>query len=689
MKPTPEETIKRFDEIGAELHAQKTATKPPVTEGNSEGRRLDVQAYCSHFGVELVKIKEEPGVCTIYCLKHCVFDKNHTSNKASIVQANNGALSYQCFHQSCEPHKWKAARRRISGDQKLDEWMVGGNDAGEKEKQADALIRIGKSAELFKAPDDTKWARFEAEGHFECWQIRSKGFRHWLVDRFYRETITAPSKNAVESALDLLEAQAQFASTREVYTRIAQLGEAIYLDMADDAWRAVRITPEGWSVVETPPVCFRRTRKMLPHPEPVRGGSLRLLNGLVNLGCEENWQLVCSFLSYCLTPSGPYPILCLISEQGSGKSVTARILRMLVDPSVASIRALPTSLEDLAVAGHHSWLLTFDNLSCISDQISDGLCRMSTGGGFGTRAHYTNDDEAVFWATRPIILNGISDFAKRSDLLDRSIILHLPMIPPEKRKTERQILDDFEKLRPLLLGALLDVAVLAIKNLPSTNLPESPRMADFAKWSAAAAPAFGTDPAQMGSLVIGKQDEALSSQLDDPLALAVFELLEAHGGIFEARPSDMLEELNDYAPESVTKGKKWPKSGRGLTSALRRLAPVLRLMQVNYQHLGHGRNGSGIRLEKRDDPMPKVMGRDGSVKKQRHGLTTQNQKESNTTQRNGDGCDDSTATFSPSFPLQEKKEEEDRGEKEQAATIPSQTSPAVPRDCPNLLEGEL
>jgi hypothetical protein len=163
----------------------------------------------------------------------------------------------------------------------------------EKEKQADALVRIGKTAELFKAPDGKIWARFQAGGHLECWQVRSKGsgWRRWLVSQYLKEAGTAPSVTAVQAAIEALEAEAQFgakSSPREVFTRIAGHDGAIYLDLADDAWRTVKIAPEGWSVVEAPPVCFRRTRGMLPLPEPVRGGSLRFLEGLVNLGDEKN-----------------------------------------------------------------------------------------------------------------------------------------------------------------------------------------------------------------------------------------------------------------------------------------------------------------------------------------------------------------------------------------------------------------
>ncbi|HUY31388.1 MAG TPA: hypothetical protein VMV69_01300 [Pirellulales bacterium] len=55
------------------------------------------------------------------------------------------------------------------------------------------------------------------------------------------------------------------------------------------------------------------------------------------------------------------------------------------------------------------WVIALDNLSTIPVWLSDALCRMSTGGGYGTRALYANDRETVFNAQRPVLVTGIED----------------------------------------------------------------------------------------------------------------------------------------------------------------------------------------------------------------------------------------------------------------------------------------
>src|SRR5439155_5023397 len=113
---------------------------------------------------------------------------------------------------------------------------------------------------------------------------------------------------------------------------------------------------------------------------------------------------------------------------------------------------------------------------------------IATGGGFGTRRLYTNTEEVLFEAQRPLILNSIEELATRSDLLDRSLIVHLPAIPEERRRTEVSFWNEFATAMPRLLGALLDVLTYSLQHLPEVRLNSFPRMADFAALAIATQP---------------------------------------------------------------------------------------------------------------------------------------------------------------------------------------------------------
>ena len=62
------------------------------------------------------------------------------------------------------------------------------------------------------------------------------------------------------------------------------------------------------------------------------------------------------------------------------------MLKKLIDPCAAPDRAGPRDERDLMIRARNGWVLAFDNLSKLPDWLSDALCRLSTGGGFSTRA---------------------------------------------------------------------------------------------------------------------------------------------------------------------------------------------------------------------------------------------------------------------------------------------------------------
>src|SRR5258706_5795400 len=132
--------------------------------------------------------------------------------------------------------------------------------------------------ELFHTPSGVAFADFITDGHRETWPIRSKRFRTWVRRCYYRATGAAPGAAVLAPALDLLEARAQFDGPEQpVYTRVAEHGGRLYLDLADEHWRAVEIGPDGCRVLALPPVRFRRPAGMLPLPLPERGGSIEAL----------------------------------------------------------------------------------------------------------------------------------------------------------------------------------------------------------------------------------------------------------------------------------------------------------------------------------------------------------------------------------------------------------------------------
>ena len=481
----------------------------------------------------------------------------------------------------------KSAGCRVTA---LDEAIAekSGDVGGRGPKQADILIDLAQTAELFHGPDGTGFADLDINGHRETWPMRGKGFRRWLARRFFEATGGAPSSEALQSALNVIEAKAHFdAPERVVHVRVGGLDERLYLDLSDATWRAVEIDAVGWRVINNPPVRFRRAAGMQPLPVPVAGGSIEVLRCFLNVQSENDFVLVVAWALAVLRNRGPYPVIVLSGEQGSAKSTFSAILRALLDPNTAPLRALPREDRDLFIAASNGHMLAFDNVSGLPGWISDTLCRLATGGGFAVRQLYTDQDEVLFDAARPAILNGIEEIVTRPDLADRAVFLTLQPIPEDHRRPEQDLWAAFEAERPRILGVLLDAVVQGLKRLPETRLERLPRMADFALWATACETALwpaGT----FWSAYCGNRDEAVEGVIDaDPIATAVRAFMTTRTA-WTGTASDLLSALGEVVGERVARSKTWPDAPRALAGRLRRAATFLRKIGIE---IGFGREG--------------------------------------------------------------------------------------------------
>jgi hypothetical protein len=461
--------------------------------------------------------------------------------------------------------------------------------------QVDQLIRLASDAEMFHVPDSEAYATFPVNGHHETWRIRDRAFNDWLVHRYFRETGRVPNAQAMNDALRFLQCRSRYEGRQhDVYVRVGRGAEAIYLDLANEAWQVVEIKAEGWRLVDRSPIKFRRSDGMLSLPTPQRGGNLDELLRFINLGELRDERLVVGWLLACLRPIGPYPVLVLHGEHGSAKSTAAKVLRFLVDPNVAPLRAEPREPRDLAIAAGNGWIIGLDNLSSIKPWLSDALCRLATGGGFSTRELYSDDHEKLFYSQRPIVLNGIEELATRPDLVDRAILLYLPPISEEMRRARSDFWADLGLARPRILGALLTVIAGAMKDLGSVRLDRSPRMADFAIWVTAAERSLGWSAGKFMDAYMGNRADANSLALEaSPITIPLRAL--AEDGEWEGTATDLLKILQDRAGGLTNQPPDWPKNGRVLSGRLRQIAPNLRASGIGIRFGKSGRRFVTVR----------------------------------------------------------------------------------------------
>ena len=234
-----------------------------------------------------------------------------------------------------------------------------------------------------------------------------------------------------------------------------------------------------------------------------------------------------------------------------------------------------------------------DNLSGLPPWLSDTLCRLTSGGAFSTRRLFTDQDEILFAAARPIILNGIEEVITRPDLADRAILLMLAPIAERQRRPETALWREFELARPHILGALLNAAAHGLHMLPQVRLQRLPRMADFALWATACESAFRLAGTRETAYSNNRRD-AIENIVDaDPVAAHVRELM-ADRAQWTGSASDLLQvgiNVGGNAMAAWTRSG-WPKSPRALAGRLRRAQPFLRTLGIEIVFGREGRLGT-------------------------------------------------------------------------------------------------
>ncbi|SMD12941.1 hypothetical protein [Primorskyibacter flagellatus] len=449
------------------------------------------------------------------------------------------------------------------------------------------------SIELWHTPEKEAFASVMFGDHVENMALESTDFRNFLSYQHYQAEGKMLSQTALDDKRRTMAGEALFNGPEyPVFNRLGTADDCLYLDLGGKDWASVCIDATGWKIVKRGAARFQRSRAMQALPAPVTGpADINLLRPFLNVGSETDFRMLVAWLLGCFQPKGPYPILILTGEQGSAKSTTAKVLRSLIDPVNPMTRSAPQSEQDLVIAARHNHVLAFDNLSHIKPALADALCRIATGGGFGTRKLHTNAEEVLFDATRPVLLNGIPDLASRPDLADRSIIVSLPVIEETKREFEAEFWTRFNHAAPHILAALLNATSTALARLSSVTLTERPRMADFTKWVTAAEPALGWPEGAFTEAYTANRQSVDSAAIEgNPVAEAIVSMITDHGP-FKGTATELTKALRSLYPQLTDDPLIFPRQPNKLSVELKRVQPLLRRQGITMSKARQGKTG--------------------------------------------------------------------------------------------------
>lgn len=418
-------------------------------------------------------------------------------------------------------------------------------------------------------------------------KIDSSQFMQWLAHTIAEMTEKAAQRAPIATAQLMLAGRAIYKSPEyRLDVRITNRDDVIWIDLCNG--KAISVDKTGWRVVEDAPIMFRPYSHQIVQDEPITGGNIKELLTFVNIPGNpekptDGQILFLAWTVFAFIPNYPHPILTLYGPKGSAKTTAFAILKHLIDPSQMETLTFSDGHREFVQQAAHHYFAAFDNLSTISSENSDLLCRIVTGEAFSKRALYSDDDDVVYSFRHVLGLNGINVIATKADLLDRSLLIGFEAMP--HWTSQKVFWPKFQTAKPRILGAILDVLVAALRIVDNTPESEEMRMADFGRYGCAITEAMGFDSDEFLNAYrrnINRQnDEAIAASILGPAVVKFMEFQNEWSGI----ATDLLKGLHAVAEDLKidTKTKYWPKSPHWLWKRLKEIIPNLEKIGIVFK----------------------------------------------------------------------------------------------------------
>lgn len=516
----------------------------------------------------------------------------------------------------------------------------------ENKSHQEKLIQIAdeKINILFKDQYNETFAKIFLEDHFEIIPVTRTKFARFITKCYYEQYKIIPNIESINSLVNLLQAKAEFGKLQyNLYLRVAEYQGDFYYDLTDEKHRCIKISKErgSWKVLNGPPIpLFRRysqtaqvisiLEKDYQHLNTSQNENLdseskskendkleEFLSKLANIKDEKTKLLIkASIISYFI-PDIPHIILLFHGPWGAAKTSLQKMIKEIVDPAKPSLLTFQQDKNEFLQQIIQNYLATFDNATHTPKWLPDEVCKTVTGIGHSKRALYTDDETKVYEFKHCLIFNGINIAFYEPDVLDRSIPIELPMIDAKDRRLERDVFNQFYKMKPEIMTFIFNTLAKAMTIYPTIQTKGLPRMADYALWCEAIARAMGYKAYDF----LKAYDEIRGIQNDEmvdsnPIAYALKIFVESipvsstnnstaytshEVTLFEGSPIGLLQRLNELASSGgidITQ-RDWPKNRNWLIRKINIIKPALKqTCGIKIEVDRDTKNSSIIRIKK-------------------------------------------------------------------------------------------
>lgn len=302
--------------------------------------------------------------------------------------------------------------------------------------------------------------------------------------------------NWVRPIIHTIESKYRNTHQRKLFLRTGWYEQEMYYQISKNT--CVVVSPKRCEIIRSPYI-FRTFQTQIDQTIDLTATieDYKLLEKYTNFSSECEKELFFDILPAFFIPEISKPIILVKGEAGSAKSTLLKIMKKIIDPnlSLEDGISIPKDQKDWYVIGRQHCFIFFDNVSKIEPEDQDTCCRIIQGWNMEVRKLFTDNQTMYAWLKNGIGINAIELEALQSDFLDRSLIFELKRITDEKRKGDEQFKQELNKDLPKILGAIFKIIQKALGFLPSIkNVPQSLRLLDFVKYSAAISAVRGRTP---------------------------------------------------------------------------------------------------------------------------------------------------------------------------------------------------